>query len=81
MFYSLNLSPLQEQSNNQNNQLNLIISEYDWRVVHLKELILIHEMGGGEDFSVERAEKEIQENITRLKVLIEEYNQPSPRVK
>jgi len=51
--------------------------EYDLRIAHLKELILIHEMGGGEEFSIDRAKKEIQENVVRLKVLIEKHNQPS----
>jgi len=50
-------------------------AEYGWRLVQLQKLILIHEMGGGDEFSVERAEKEIQENIERLKTLINEFNQ------
>ena len=51
--------------------------EYNARVTHLKELIKIHEMGGGEEFPVEKAKKEIEENVARLKVLITVHNQPS----
>jgi hypothetical protein len=50
-------------------------SEYYERITLLMKLMLIREMGGGEDFTVERADKEIQENIERLKVLIGNFNQ------
>jgi hypothetical protein len=49
-------------------------SEYYGRIILLMKLMLIREMGGGEDFTVERADKEIQENIERLKVLIGNFN-------
>jgi len=50
-------------------------SEYGWRIILLMKLMRIREMGGGEDFTAERADKEIQENIERLKVLIGKFNQ------
>ena len=50
-------------------------AEYYRRIILLRKLMLIREMGGGEDFTVERAANEIQENIERLKVLIGKFNQ------
>ena len=47
-----------------------VYDEYDERLAHLKRLVWIHELGGGEEFSVERANKEIEENIAILKALI-----------
>ena len=49
-------------------------SEYAERIALLMNLMLIREMGGGEEFTVEMAGKEIQENIKRLKVLIEAFD-------
>jgi len=46
-------------------------SECTWRMRLFGDLIKIREMGGGEDFSVERANKEIEENLVRLRVLAE----------
>lgn len=50
-------------------------SEYHWRKNQLQKLILIHEMGGGEEFSIERAKEEIQENLDRLKVLVDIFGE------
>jgi len=50
-------------------------AEYGRRIALLWKLMLIREMGGGEEFSTDRADKEIQENIDRLKILIESFNQ------
>jgi len=48
-----------------------VYNEYDERLAHLKQLMWIHELGGGKEFSVERADREIKENIARLKTLIQ----------
>ena len=50
-------------------------SEYSNRMAHLYQLMFIRELGGGTEFSVDRADKEIQENIGKLKVLIEFFNE------
>ena len=49
-------------------------SEYAERVALLMNLMLIREMGGGEAFTCEMADKEIQENIERIQVLVETFN-------
>jgi hypothetical protein len=46
-------------------------NEYDGRMSHLFKLMFIRELCGGTEFSVDRANREIQENIDRLKILIE----------
>jgi len=45
--------------------------EIGFRMTLLKELMLIREMGGSEDFPATRADNEIQENLTKLKTLME----------
>ena len=50
-------------------------SEYSNRMTHLYKLMFIRELGGGTEFSVDRADKEIQENIEKLKALIEFFNE------
>jgi hypothetical protein len=44
-------------------------SEYSWRLSLLMRLMLIREMGGGEDFIPERANTEMQENIAKMREL------------
>jgi len=46
------------------------ISECGYRFALLWKLMTIREMGGGEDFTIDKADKEIAENIDRLKILI-----------
>ena len=46
-------------------------AEYSWRMGLLKKLMWIRKLGGGADFTVERADKEMQDNIEKLKTLIE----------
>ena len=46
-------------------------AEYSRRMGLLKKLMWIRELGGGPDFTVERADKEMQDNIEKLKTLIE----------
>ena len=48
-------------------------SECAWRLLLLRHLIQIREMGGGEEFSAERADKEIKENMVRLTELAKKY--------
>lgn len=50
-------------------------SEYDNRMAHLHQLMFIRELGGGTDFSVDKADREIKENIERLKILIGFFNE------
>jgi|GEM_PF-216913 len=50
-------------------------SEYTNRMAHLYQLMFIHELGGGTEFSVDRANKEIQENIEKLRDLLEFFNE------
>lgn len=50
-------------------------SEYRNRMSHLHQLMFIRELGGGTEFSVDKADKEIGENVEKLKILIEFYNE------
>ena len=49
-------------------------AEYEWRMYQLQTLTLIREMGGGEEFTIERADNEILENKEKLKTLIKFFN-------
>jgi len=48
-------------------------SECAWRMGLFKDLLKIREMGGGEEFSAQRADDEIKENMIRLTELAKKY--------